>query len=56
MRGDQFTDQRHDPCDDRVFAVVAIGKEHVVGDIDIMRVGAHPDDLTQDGETAEAGI
>ena len=56
VRGDQFTDQRHDPCDDRVFAVVAVGKEHVVGDIDKMRVGAHPDDLTQDGETAEAGI
>jgi hypothetical protein len=36
--------------------VVAIRKEHVVGDVDIMRVGANLDDLTQNGKTAEAGI
>jgi hypothetical protein len=36
--------------------VVAIGKVRVVGDVHIMHVGARPDDLTQDRETAEAGI
>ena len=56
MRGDQFADQRHHPRDDLVLAMVAVGKEGVVGDIDIMRVGPRPDDLTQYRESAKAGI
>ena len=39
-----------------VLAVMAIGKEGVVGDIDIMRVGPRRDDLTQHREAAKAGI
>jgi hypothetical protein len=42
MRGDQFADQRHDARDDLVLAMVAVGKERVVGDIDIMRVKPCP--------------
>ena len=39
-----------------VLAMVAVGKERVVGDIDIMRVGPRADDLTQYREPAKAGI
>ncbi len=39
-----------------VFAMVAVGKECVVGDIDIVRIGSRLDDLTQYREAAEAGI
>ena len=42
MRGDQLADQRHHARDDLVLAMVAVGKEGVVGDIDIMRVGPRP--------------
>ena len=56
MRGDQFADQRHHARDDLVLAMVAVGKEGVVGDIGIMRVGPRPDDLTQYREPAQAGI
>ena len=56
MRGDQIADQRHDAGDDFVLAMMAVGKEGVVGDINIMRVGARPDDLTQYREPAKAGI
>ena len=37
---DQLADQRHHAGDDLVLGVVAIGEEGVVGDIDVMRVGA----------------
>ena len=37
-------------------AVVAIGKERIVGDIDIVRVGPGADDLAQDREAAKAGV
>ena len=56
MRGDQFADQRHHAGDDVLLAVVAVGKERIVGDIDIMRVGPRPDDFAQDREAAEAGV
>ena len=56
MGGDQFADQRHHAGDDRFFAVMAVGKERVIGDIDVMRIGPRADDLTQHGEAAEAGI
>ena len=56
VRGDQFADQRHHAGDDLVLAVMAVGKERVVGDIDIMRVGSRGDDLAQHRESAKAGI
>ncbi len=37
-------------------AVVAVGKERIVGDIDLVRVRPGADDLTQDREAAGAGI
>ena len=39
-----------------LLAVVAVGKERIVGDIDIVRVGPRRDDLTQHREAAKAGI
>jgi len=56
MRADQFPHQRHHAGDDLVLAVVAVGKEGVVRDVDVMRVGARSHDLTQDREPAKAGI
>jgi hypothetical protein len=56
MRGNQFADQRHHARDDLVLAVVAVGKECIVGDINVMRVGARPDALTHKREPAQAGI
>ena len=53
---DQLADQRHHAGDDLLLAVVAIGEEGVVGDIDVMRVGTGADDLAQDREAAKAGI
>ena len=53
---DQFADQRHHARDDLLLAVVAIGKERIVGDIDVMRVGPRADDLTQYREAAKAGV
>jgi hypothetical protein len=35
---------------------MAIREERVVGDIDIMRIGPGPDDLTQNREAAKAGV
>ena len=56
MGCDQFADQRHHAGDDLVLAVVAVGKERIIGDIDIMRVGPRTDDFTQYREPAKAGI
>src|SRR5580693_2405023 len=56
MGCDQFTDQRHHPRDDLVLAMVAVGKERVVGDINIMRIGPCADNFAQHREAAEAGI
>jgi len=56
MRGDQFANQRHHARNDLVLAMVAVGKECVVGDVGIMRVGPRFDDLTQYREPAKAGI
>ena len=56
MARDQFADQRHHAGNDLLFAVMAVGKERVVGDIDVVRVGPGADDLTQDGEAAKAGV
>jgi hypothetical protein len=36
--------------------VVAIGKERIVGDLDVVRVGPGADDLAQDREAAKAGV
>ena len=56
MARDQLADQRHHAGDDLLLAVVAIGKERIVGDIDVVRVGPGADDLTQDREAAKAGV
>ena len=40
----------------QLLAVVAVGKERIVRDINVMRVGARPDDFTQYREPAKAGI
>ena len=53
---DQLTDQRHHAGDDRCFGMMTVGEKRVVGDIDVMRIRPGGDDLTQDGEPAEAGI
>ena len=53
---DQLADQRHHAGDDLLLAVVAVGKERVVGDIDVVRVGPGADDLAQDREAAKAGV
>ena len=53
---DQFADQRHHAGDDLLLAMVAIGEEGVVGDIDIVGIGPRADDLAQDREAAKAGI
>jgi hypothetical protein len=36
--------------------VMAIGKERVIGDVDVMRIRPGVNDFTQDRETAQAGI
>ena len=56
MARDQLADQRHHAGDDLLLAVVAIGKERIVGDIDIVRVRPGADDLAQDREAAKAGV
>ena len=56
MGGDQFADHRHHPGDDLFLAMVAVGKEGVIRDINIMRVRPRLDDLTQYREPAKAGI
>ena len=53
---DQFTDQRHDAADNGILAVMAVGKERVVGDVEIVRVGPYLDDLAVDRKAAETGI
>src|SRR6185437_3583758 len=53
---DQVTDQRHHARDDFILAVMAVRKEGIVGDIDVMGVGPCGDDFAQHGEAAEAGI
>src|SRR5262249_2796421 len=37
-------------------AATAIGKEGIVGDVDVARIGPHLGDLAKDGEAAEPGI
>ena len=56
MLGDQIADQRHDAGDERILAVVPVGKEGVVGDIDATGVRARIDDLAQHRQPAKAGI
>ena len=56
VAGDQLTDQRHHAGDDLFLAMMAIGKERIVGDIDVVRVRPGADDLAQDREAAKAGI
>ena len=56
MMYDQFSDQRHHAGNDLLFAVMAVGKERVVGDIDVVRVGPGADDLPQDGEAAKTEV
>jgi hypothetical protein len=53
---DQIADQRHHAGDDGLLAVMAVGEERVVGDIDEVRVVSRRHDLAQHGEAAEAGI
>ena len=56
MRRDQLAHHRHHAGNDLLLGVVAIGKEHIVGDIDIMRVRPQPHHLAQHREPAKAGI
>ena len=42
--------------DDLVLAVVAVGEERIISDIDVTGVRPGADDLTQYREAAEAGI
>jgi hypothetical protein len=53
---DQLADQRHHASDDLFLAVTAIGKERIVGDINVVRVGPGADDLAQNRKAAKAGV
>ena len=53
---DQLADQWHHAGNDLFLAVVAVGKERIVGDINVVRIGPGADDLAQDREAAKAGI
>src|SRR5262249_22240692 len=52
----QFAHERADPRDKLRFAAAAIGKEGIVGDVDVARIGPHLGDLAKNGEAAEPGI
>jgi len=54
--GDQLAHENRDAIDQLRLAMVAIGKESIVRDIDVMRVGSCFGDLPEHGETAKAGI
>ena len=53
---DRLGDQRHHAGNNLVLAVMAIGKERIVRDIDVVRVGPGVDDLAQDRKAAKAGV
>ncbi len=53
---DQLRHQRHDTRGQCIGAVVTIGEERIVADIDVSRIRTRADDLARDGEAAEAGI
>ena len=53
---DQLADQRHHAGNNLVLAVMAIGKERIVGDVDVVRVGPGADDLAQDRKAAKAEV
>src|SRR5262249_3353393 len=48
--------ERADPRDELRLAAAAIGKEGIVGDVDVARIGPHLGDLAKNGEAAEPGI
>src|SRR2546430_17449305 len=56
MRREQLARERADARDELVLAVAAIGKEGVIGDIDVVRVGPRLRYFAKDGKPAQAGI
>src|SRR5262249_20735009 len=53
---DQFAHERADPRDELGLAATVIGKEGIVGDVDVARIGPRLDDLAKNCEAAEPGI
>src|SRR5262249_57034182 len=53
---DQLAHERAHPRDEFRLAATVIGKEGIVGDVDVARIGPRIDDLAKNGEAAEPGI
>jgi hypothetical protein len=53
---DQLAHERAHPRDKLRLAASAVGKEGIVGDVDVARIGPRPDDLAKNREAAEPGI
>ena len=53
---DQLAHQGDDALDQFRLALAAVGKEGIVGDVEVARVGARLGDLAEDREAAEPGI
>src|SRR5215472_4180412 len=56
MGFDQLAHKRAHPRDELRLAASAVGKEGIVGDVDVARIGPRLDDLAKNGEAAEPGI
>ena len=54
MDGDQLAHESRDAIDQLRLAMIAIGKESIVGDVDVAQVGPCLGDLSEHGETAKA--
>src|SRR5262249_18726308 len=53
---DQLAHERAHPRDELRLAASAVGKEGIVGDIDVARIGPRLDDLAKYREAAQSGI
>src|SRR5215472_1500958 len=56
MGFDQLAHKRAHPRDELRLAASAVGKEGIVGDVEVARIGPRLDDLAKNGEAAEPGI
>ena len=56
MHADKPLHDGDDTGDKRSLVPAAIGEPGIVGHVDILGVGARPDDLAEDGEASETGI
>ena len=56
MGFDQLAHERAHPRDEFRLGASVVGKEGIVGDVDVERIGPRLDDLAKNGEAAEPGI